>query len=200
MNIFVNASMKAVFCVCALVLFAAFASAAPVEETDAYDSIIETAAKRHGLDPLLVKAVVWRESRFNPAATGKSGEIGLMQISMFAVRDWAKANSKTVPARESVYDPQTNITIGVWYLSRGFSSWNGNPYRIELALCQYNAGRRKLLNWIAHYDGSYSNVIENSASAPYVRDILDKHTEYSVAAESAKAEAVAVNTPANKDL
>ena len=45
-----------------------------------YDKLIRAVATENHVDPMLVKAVVWRESRFNPRAHGRAGELGLMQI------------------------------------------------------------------------------------------------------------------------
>ena len=47
---------------------------------DSFDREILAAAANHNINPALIKAVIWRESKFNPNATGKRGEIGLMQI------------------------------------------------------------------------------------------------------------------------
>src|SRR5207249_7371829 len=44
------------------------------------DAHILAAARKYGVDPALVKAVVWRESWFNPHVKGRKGEVGLMQI------------------------------------------------------------------------------------------------------------------------
>ena len=46
-----------------------------------YDPLIRSVALEHHLDPVLVKAVVWRESRFDPKKHGTHGERGLMQVS-----------------------------------------------------------------------------------------------------------------------
>ena len=42
-----------------------------------------------GLDPLLVKAIVWRQSRFDPKSSEPAGERGLMQVSETAAGEWA---------------------------------------------------------------------------------------------------------------
>ena len=44
------------------------------------DKVIIAAASIYDMDPALIKAVIWRESRFNPDARGAAGELGLMQI------------------------------------------------------------------------------------------------------------------------
>ena len=57
---------------------------------------IRDAARLRGIDPMVVKAVVWRESRFQPGKVGLDGERGLMQITEAAAREWVK-NEKVAP-------------------------------------------------------------------------------------------------------
>src|SRR5712691_5480822 len=57
-----------------------------------YDQLIRAVASANELDPMLVKAVVWRESRFDPQKLGGAGERGLMQVSEIAAQDWAREN------------------------------------------------------------------------------------------------------------
>jgi len=54
------------------------------------DNPIHVAAARYGVEPALVKAVVWQESRFNPSVRGRAQELGLMQI-----REEAAQNGRT---------------------------------------------------------------------------------------------------------
>ena len=145
-----------------------------------FDELIESIAAKYTVDPLLVKALIWRESRFLPRSKGAAGEIGLMQIKMAVVKDWAKAKGKEMPNEEEVFDPYLNIEIGTWHLSRALKNWEGNPDCYALAPCEYNAGRARLLRWIAHYDGSCLHTVKYSASAKYVRDITDKFIEYTL--------------------
>ncbi|MEI6568895.1 MAG: transglycosylase SLT domain-containing protein, partial [Verrucomicrobiota bacterium] len=44
------------------------------------DEPIRAAANRYRIDPALIKAIVWKESRFHPEARGRVGELGLMQL------------------------------------------------------------------------------------------------------------------------
>src|SRR2546425_12318927 len=57
-----------------------------------YDKVITSVANEHQLDPMLVKAVVWRESRFDREKVGSAGERGLMQVSPKAANEWAHEN------------------------------------------------------------------------------------------------------------
>ena len=56
-----------------------------------YDPVIKDVARRRGIDPMVLKAVVWRESRFRPGKVGLNGERGLMQITDAAAREWVKS-------------------------------------------------------------------------------------------------------------
>src|SRR5438046_9233815 len=54
-----------------------------------YDRLIRVVAVEHQLDPMLVKAVVWRESRFDPEKHGSRGQRALMQVPEQAANEWA---------------------------------------------------------------------------------------------------------------
>lgn len=159
-------------------LFAGTAFAEPASE-DLFDSVIYDSAQRLSLDPLLVKAVIWNESRFNPRATGSSGEIGLMQLKMGAVKDWARANGRALPSAEEIYDPYLNIEIGVWYLSRAIERWDGHEQCYTLALCEYNAGRSRAVRWLSGTREGADIAIGSSTTKAYVALVRDKYIEYS---------------------
>src|SRR5581483_12372740 len=83
------------------------------------DVPILAAARRYGVEPALVKAVVWRESRFNPRTRGGKGEIGLMQVlPKAAAKDWTVAERIQPLAAEILLDPGTNTLVGAWYLEK----------------------------------------------------------------------------------
>src|SRR5437773_4009510 len=83
-----------------------------------YDRLIRTVAVEHHLDPLLVKAVVWRESRFDPRKYGSHGERGLMQVTEKAANEWARANRNNNFHVDQLVDPRRNLEAGTWYLHR----------------------------------------------------------------------------------
>src|ERR1044071_8235751 len=88
-----------------------------------YDNLIRSVATEHRLDPMLVKAVVWRESRFDPRKYGSAGERGLMQVSEKAANEWAQENRVDNFQVERLFDPKTNLEAGNWYLQRAFKRW-----------------------------------------------------------------------------
>jgi soluble lytic murein transglycosylase len=72
---------------------------------------------------MLVKAVVWRESRFDPRKYGSAGERGLMQVSEKAADEWARENKIDTFRAEQLFDPKTNLEAGTWYLRRALERW-----------------------------------------------------------------------------
>ena len=145
-----------------------------------YDAIILEAARRNQVDPRLLKAVIWRESRFDPSTKGKAGEIGLMQIMpKQAVVDWAKAKKRSVPYRGTLYDPEMNIEIGSWYLGRAIRRWSKYRECYVLALCEYNAGLTRANKWKpANPAGSVRQKISIPSTLNYVNDIMDRYESY----------------------
>jgi soluble lytic murein transglycosylase len=141
-----------------------------------FDSFIFAAAHRYQVDPALVKAVVWRESRFDPAARGRAGELGLMQIRAPAAEEWAAA--ERIPAFEhrACLDPATNTLAGAWYLKKLLLRYQATDNPAAYALADYNAGRSNVLKWLAGpaatRSGDFVRQIEFPTTREYVRAIL----------------------------
>jgi len=112
-----------------------------------YDRLIRSVATEHHLDPMLVKAVVWRESRFDPQKYGGAGERGLMQVSEKAANEWARENKIAHFRVEQLFDPKTNLEAGAWYLRRAFEHWETQSDPMAFALAEYNAGASRAQRW-----------------------------------------------------
>jgi soluble lytic murein transglycosylase len=112
-----------------------------------YDEMIQAAGRRYGVDPNLIKAVIWRESRFQPAMRGTRGERGLMQITEAAAQDWAKAERIETFFPADLFDAKTNIEAGAWYLAKALRHWSGKDDPVPFALAEYNAGRTRVKRW-----------------------------------------------------
>jgi len=112
-----------------------------------YDRLIRSVAIEHHLDPMLVKAVVWRESRFDPKKYGGAGERGLMQVSEKAAKEWARENKIDNFRVEELFDPKTNLEAGTWYLRRAFEHWETQSDPMPFALAEYNAGASRAQRW-----------------------------------------------------
>lgn len=96
------------------------------------NSFIQAAATEHGIDPLLIKAIIKAESNFDPTAVSPKGAQGLMQLMPATARDLQVADP---------FDPQDNITGGTKYLRSLLDSYGWN---LELSIAAYNAGPGKV--------------------------------------------------------
>jgi soluble lytic murein transglycosylase len=112
-----------------------------------HDALIRSIAAEHRLDPMLVKAVVWRESRFDAQKFGTAGERGLMQVSEKAAQEWARETKAENFRVEELFDPKTNLEAGTWYLRRAIEHWQNQATPIPFALAEYNAGASRALRW-----------------------------------------------------
>jgi len=112
-----------------------------------HDELIRTVAAEHGLDPMLVKAVVWRESRFDAQKFGSAGERGLMQVTERAASEWAREARVENFRAEELFDPKVNLQAGSWYLARAMQHWKSQIDPIPFALAEYNAGASRAQRW-----------------------------------------------------
>ncbi len=145
-----------------------------------YDSLIKEAARKYCVDSCLLKAVIWKESRFNQNARGSSGEVGLMQVRpTTAVKEWAETNHVSIEGEGVVFYPALNIDIGAWYLSRAMKRWEKYKYAEELALSEYNAGFKGMSSWIpANPEGEVLSNIRIKSTKNYVSDIMNRYDYY----------------------
>ena len=141
---------------------------------------IRKAAQKHGLDPMLVRSVVFQESRFDPFTRGKHGEYGLMQVlPNGSVADWARINRKSVPGAAELTDPEINLEIGCWYLARAMKRYKEYRNGTVLALAMYNAGIRRSEKWKPHTkNGDVVSRITIKSTRRYVTQIMKRYHRY----------------------
>jgi soluble lytic murein transglycosylase len=147
----------------------------PRQRSMAYDSIIWEASRRHRISPLLVKAVIRRESKFSPWARGRAGEVGLMQITDHVVQDWERWSGERCAAKGMLFDPRLNIEIGTWYLALALKRWRGYRDVEMLALAQYNAGPANAGRWAPK---DPRERVLNRIRFPMTREYILKVLEY----------------------
>ncbi len=151
----------------------------PAVDENQYDRIIYEAAARHNVPPLLVKAVIWRESKFNHLARGNVGEIGLMQIrpTRGAVAEWVDGTGNPLPDQTALFIPELNIEIGTWYLARMVRKCSAYPEaKYKLALAYYNAGESTAKRWKPDQfrdDLKYAKI-DNAVTRAYVPAIIGR--------------------------
>jgi soluble lytic murein transglycosylase len=149
-----------------------------------YDQLISARALAHHLDPMLVKAVVWRESRFDPKKYGGAGERGLMQVSEKAANEWARENKIANFRVEQLFNPKTNLEAGTWYLHRAFEHWEAQSDPMPFALAEYNAGASRAQRWSGG-DGvavvppqTFLRNIDFPGTRKYVDSIIERYEFY----------------------
>jgi soluble lytic murein transglycosylase len=149
-----------------------------------YDKLIRTAAAQEHLDPMLLKALVWRESRFDAQKFGAHGERGLMQVSEKASHEWAQQNRVENFVVEDLFDPLINLQAGGWYLRRALDHWQMQSDSLPFALAEYNAGASRVQRWIGANETTsigrkeFLRRIDFPATRKYVESILARYDFY----------------------
>lgn len=100
-----------------------------------YEDLIIKYSREYNVEPSLVSAIIYSESRFNKDASSRAGAQGLMQIM--------PATGKGISERigdssfGDLYDPETSIRYGTYYIKSLIDKYNGD---VESALAAYNGG------------------------------------------------------------
>jgi soluble lytic murein transglycosylase-like protein len=108
--------------------------ASGTRSASAWEASVPAIASETRLDPHLIHAVIWAESRCNPVAVSPKGARGLMQLMPGTARQYGVTDS---------FDPLQNIRGGARYLRDLLDLFGGN---VELALAAYNAGPRSVVD------------------------------------------------------
>ena len=110
-----------------------------------YENIVRTHARNHGLDPALVAAVVYVESRFDPNAESAAGAIGLMQLLPDTAKGIAARTGGDRFVVADLRDPEINVRYGTWYIDHLRERYAS----LSLALAAYQAGQGNVDHWRA---------------------------------------------------
>jgi soluble lytic murein transglycosylase len=137
-----------------------------------HDDIIRQQAHDKGLDPALIAAVIYRESKFRDQ-TSKAGAKGLMQILPETADFVARKTGGTEFEQRDLANPQVNISYGCWYLRYLLDLYDGNTLA---AVAAYNAGHRRVDGW-----GGGALRMEDirfPETRQYTEEVLEKRAEY----------------------
>lgn len=96
------------------------------------------------IDPLWVMAIIKVESGFLPHARSNRGALGLMQVLPSTARDIGPEIGVTIQNDEDLRDPDTNLHVGVYYLSKLEQMF---PFDDVAVLAAYNAGPGVTSQW-----------------------------------------------------
>lgn len=158
-----------------------------IARTSRYDEWIRKESAVREIDPYLIKAVIWRETNFNPDQVGTNQERGLMQITPIAAQEWIEREKKEDEKPfhlNQLFDPEINIAIGTWYLAQALKRWQDRDDPIPFALAEYNAGRTHALRWAASTNQStltardFINQITFPSTKNYIITTIEKYETY----------------------
>jgi peptidoglycan lytic transglycosylase len=108
-----------------------------------YAHIVRGHARNHDLDPALLAAVVYVESRFDPNARSAAGAVGLMQLLPATAKGIALRTGGTRFVVADLRDPEINVRYGSWYLDHLRDQYGDT----KLALAAYHAGQGNVERW-----------------------------------------------------
>ncbi len=127
----------------------------PTSGDQSLDLIITRAGRNAGVDPRLIHAVIWQESKYKPAAVSHAGAQGLMQLMPAAAQRFGC---------EDRNDAEQNVKAGTKYLRWLLKRFDGN---VTLALAAYNAGEGNV--------DKYEGVPPFGETQAYVRIITGRY-------------------------
>jgi len=110
-----------------------------------YEQIVRGHAHNYDLDPALLAAVIYQESKFKANARSKSGAIGLMQLLPGTAEGIAIHTGGTGFVVSDLYNPEINVRYGAWYLHHLMQKYGDE----RTALAAYNAGQDNVDRWRA---------------------------------------------------
>lgn len=133
-----------------------------------YEHIIRGHAKNHGLDPALLAAVVYVESRFDPNASSAAGAVGLMQLLPETAKGIALRTGGTAFVVADLRDPEINVRYGSWYLDHLRALYG----ELRTVLAAYHAGQGNVDRWRRSGVGiGYPETREYVAEVVRMRDV-----------------------------
>ncbi len=141
--------------------------------------IREQAAEKH-INPALIAAVIYAESKFDPRPSTAGAE-GLMQILPDTAQFIAHLSGGTRFVASDLATPSINVAYGSYYLRYLLDHYRGDEM---LALAAYNAGLANVDSWVAHAGAAGRRLtmeaIPYGETRAYVRRVLDAQRAYRV--------------------
>lgn len=169
-----------VFLICVILILTIFAlynagrSMYPLR----YEKLVAEYSGRYNLDPFLVLAVIRAESSFRRNAVSHKSARGLMQITEGTGKWGAEKIGITGYSTEMLFEPETNIHIGCWYLSTLYKEFGDT----DLVLAAYNAGSGNVSKWLANdklsSDGKALDDIPFTETKKYVDKVKNGYIIY----------------------
>jgi len=146
----------------------------------AYEWLVVPAAKRYGLDPNLLLAVMRVESAYQKHIVSYAGAVGLMQIMPRTGRLIAHTLGRDDFSPADLLDPNLNLEFAAWYLTSLIERFDGH---LPLAIAAYNGGPHNVRRWIQEgsADAPLDVLLERipfTQTHRYVRKVLVHYEAY----------------------
>lgn len=142
-----------------------------------HDAIIRREAARQRIDPAWVAAEIRAESIFTPDVRSSANAMGLMQVLPSTGAAVARRIGEPWSGAQSLYEPDTNITLGTAYLRQMMDQYGGQPY---LAIAGYNAGPAPLNRWRSQRPGMDPDFWIETISYKETREYVARVLAFSV--------------------
>lgn len=137
-----------------------------------HDDIIRQQSRDKQVDPALIAAVIYNESRFRDQVS-RAGARGLMQVTPTTAKEIERLSGGTTFEVDDLSDPDINIRYGTFYLALLLDLYDNDPVA---ALAAYNAGPARADDW-----GGAGMAVEDITfpeTRAYVKNVLQKQREY----------------------
>jgi soluble lytic murein transglycosylase len=128
-----------------------------------YEQIVQGHARNYELEPALLAAVIYQESRFNARAESESGAIGLMQLLPETAKGIAVRTGGSRFQVADLYNPEINVRYGSWYLRHLLNKYG----EVNKALAAYNGGQ-----------GNVDRGVQYEETRAYVERVLELRETY----------------------
>lgn len=143
-----------------------------------HEDIIRQQAREKALNPALIAAVIYQESKFRDQ-TSRAGARGLMQVTPETARFIARRTGGVRFTHADLATPQINIAYGSYYLRYLMDRYEDNDV---LAIAAYNAGHTNVDRWVAAAGGTHSFDPRQDIPFPetrsYVGGVLEQRERY----------------------
>lgn len=131
-----------------------------------YRALIEREAAKNNLNPAFVAAIVLNESSFRPDAESNVGARGLMQVMEETAAEIGDDLDVGGYSFDMLYDAETNVTFGCYYLGKLSQRFRGDPVLVSAA---YHAGATQVQNWLntsTYSADGVTLILENMTDGP----------------------------------
>ena len=143
-----------------------------------YTELIRSRATAEGLEPAYVAAVILAESSYDPQAVSSVNAQGLMQI-MPETGAWIAGKFDETYVEGCLFDPETNIRYGCWYLGYLLRRYDGDK---RCSTAAYHSGQGTVDGWLKDpeysTDGRTLNIIGGPRANTYVGRVLEYYEKY----------------------